>query len=140
MKKGIGYIIKRKLRYFYMRTLIKTRRDIENRLTKREIVTELDLVAQEAIRKAIWEKDSILYEYDSVRYVKVPSKKINVIMEDHYALIANSVYSYRFHINEDIYKHLCEVFDNTIEKRALKIDKEVYNNVKTNIKLILKEI
>lgn len=134
----IGYAIKRKIRYMYMRNIITMRNKINHQMN-RSVVTDLDLIAQDAIRKAIWEKDSTLLRCENVRYVKVPSKKIYVILENHYALIANSVYSYRFYINEEVYNRLCEIFDNVTEKRAKAIDNDVYNGVKSNIKSILKE-
>lgn len=137
----LWFRIKRWMRFRYMRYTVSMKQSISDKIYKsNQRVTDLDLVAQEAIRKAIWDKESTLLSTNGIRYVKVPSKKISVILEDNYATITNSVYSYRFHINEDIYKHLCEIFENVVSKRAKAIDDEVFTGVKSNVKTILKEL
>ena len=75
------------------------------------------------------------------RYIKSNSQQIFLTIQDDLLTVVNHQYSYNINLHgSNVYKRICSMFDNEMEKRRKLMEKEIYSNVKHSLSTIVKNL
>ena len=93
-------------------------------------------------KKLISKEDTILLltPISNKRYIRNEELQIFVILEGHKVKVINHVYSYTVFLEYKPWENIVVAFDNEVEKRREKFEKEIMSNIKHSLQNILQNI
>ena len=93
-------------------------------------------------KKLISKEDTILLltPISNKRYIRNEELQIFVILEGHNVKVINHVYSYTVFLEHKPLENIVVAFDNEVEKRREKFEKEIMSNIKHSLQNILQNI
>ena len=93
-------------------------------------------------KKLISKEDTILLltPISNKRYIRNEELQIFVILEGHNVKVINHVYSYTVFLEHKPWENIVVAFDNEVEKRREKFEKEIMSNIKHSLQNILQNI
>jgi hypothetical protein len=75
------------------------------------------------------------------RYIKSDKQQIFLTLQMDQLTVVNHQYSYNISLQgSNVYKRICNIFDNEVEKRRELMEKEIYSNVKHSLSTIVKNL
>ena len=93
-------------------------------------------------KKLISKEDTVLLlaPISNKRYIRNEELQIFVILEGHNVKVINHVYSYTVFLEQKPWENIVVAFDNEVEKRREKFEKEIMSNIKHSLQNILQNI
>ena len=93
-------------------------------------------------KKLISKEDTVLLltPISNKRYIRNEDLQIFVILEGHNVKVINHVYSYTVFLEQKPWENIVVAFDNEVEKRREKFEKEIMSNIKHSLQNILQNI
>ena len=93
-------------------------------------------------KKLISKEDTILLltPISNKRYIRNEELQIFVILEGHTVKVINHVYSYTVFLEHKPLENIVVAFENEVEKRREKFEKEIMSNIKHSLQNILQNI